>query len=161
MRTRKTSRRPRHPSLRFPHRIGVTLLAWLFLALAADLASPAAIQAAQAPTSSSQQKKPPADDCLLFGTVFDEQGFAMQGAKIEVHRAGEKKVRGRAISDRRGEFGIRVPRGAEYEVRIEARGYEKAGRKIDAKTETRVDFVERLKPLPDAGKKKPAGGKKP
>jgi len=152
MTTRKTSNLPRHPSPCPAHRIGVTLLACLYLALAADLVSGAPLLASPVPTAQTQKKKPPADDFLIFGTLFKEQGFAFPGARIEVRRAGEKKVRGRAISDRRGEFGIRVPRGAEYEVRIEARGFATMNRKVDARTETRQDFVERMKPLPGKNK---------
>ncbi len=108
--------------------------------------------AAASAQGADDKKKKPAEDFLIFGTVFTEQGFALQGAKIEVRRAGEKKVRGRAVSDRRGEFGVRVPEGAEYEVTIEARGFVKDARKVDAKIGQRFDFVARLKPVAGAPK---------
>ncbi len=156
MRTRKTSNPPRHPFPRLRHPICVTLLVCLLLVLAAGPASSVPIS-----RPGQSKPKPPAEDFLIFGTVFSDQGFTVQGAKIEVRRAGEKKVRGRAFSDRRGEFGIRVPLGHEYEVRIEARGYQKAGRKVKAEFAQRFDFVERLKPLDSAPQKKGQGEQKP
>lgn len=152
MRTRKNS--PRHPFPGTPHPIAVTLLVCLLLVLAAGPASSFPVSPADQP-----KHKPPAEDFLIFGTVLSDQGFTVQGAKIEVRRAGEKKVRGRAWSDRRGEFGIRVPLGAEYEIHIEARGFEKAERKIKAEAAQRFDFVEKLKQRAQAEKNK--GGKRP
>jgi len=100
------------------------------------------------------QKKPRlADQFLIFGTVFEESGFLLPGAEIQVRRAGEKKVRWRQTSDRRGEFGVRVPPGAEYELTVKARGFEEQSHKIDARTGNREDLTVRMKPLPE-GKKK-------
>lgn len=100
-----------------------------------------------------QRKGARENDFLLFGTVFTEQGFALPRAEIRVRRAGERKVRGEARSDRRGEFAVRVPRGAEYEVSIAAAGYQEQTRKIDARTGSREDIVFRLQPTP-GGKRK-------
>lgn len=153
---RTTSSRPaRHPTHRITHLICGALLVCILL-LAAFPAPSAPVPGADDP-----KKTKPADDFLIFGTVFTEQGFGLQGAKIAVRLAGEKKVRGRAISDRRGEFGVRVPAGAEYEVTIEARGFTKAGRKVDAKTGQRLDFVARLQMAGKAAAKDAAGEKKP
>jgi hypothetical protein len=108
-----------------------------------------------------KKRRGPADDFLIFGTVFTGQGFALPGARIEVRRSGEKKISGRAVSDRRGEFGIRVPAGAEYDVRIEAKGFARAERKVDGKIGMRFDFVERMEPEAPAAAKNTAGEKKP
>lgn len=57
---------------------------------------------------------------LIFGTVWDEQGHAVYGAKVSIRRAGEKKPRWELYSDRNGEFAQRVPPGeADYLVRLE------------------------------------------
>lgn len=150
MRTMKTTRTsnplPRHPFSPLPHPIFVTLLVCFWLALAANPAPAVPFWKDPAAGADHQQKKAPAEDFLIFGTVLNDQAFAFQGAKIEVRRAGEKKVRWRAMSDRRGEFGIRVPHGAEYDVQIEARGFAKAERKVDGKNGQRFDFVVRLQP---------------
>ena len=76
-------------------------------------------------TVSDEPKKKPrlADQFLIFGTVFQESGFLLAGAEIQVRRAGEKKVRWRQYSDRRGEFAVRVPPGAEYELTVKAKGF--------------------------------------
>jgi hypothetical protein len=100
-----------------------------------------------------QKKTRLADQFLIFGTVFEESGFLLPGAEIQVRRAGEKKVRWRQISDRRGEFAVRVPPGAEYELAVKAKGYEEQSRKIDARTGNREDLIIRMKPLPE-GKKR-------
>lgn len=102
----------------------------------------------------SKKKKPSfADLFLVFGTVFDERGFALPGAEVRVRRAAEKKFRWRQYSDRRGEFGVRVPPGAEYEMNVRAKGYREQTRKIDARASNREDVVLRMQPAPKEKKK--------
>lgn len=134
---------------------------WMPISVAAllmslvGLAPPAGtIQATSgAATHGDQGKKSAhADDFLLFGAVFTEQGFALPGAEIRVRRAGERKTRWEARSDRRGEFAVRVPRGAEYEMSVSAAGYREQRRRVDARTGSREDFVFRL---PSASGRKP------
>ena len=110
--------------------------------------SAAAWAAAPAAGAPGGQKSDPQSQFVLFGTVFTEQGLALPGAAIRVRRAGEKKVRWEARSDRRGEFGVRVPRGAEYEMSVSAAGYQEHTRKIDARAGSREDLVFRLAPAP-------------
>src|SRR5574341_647672 len=99
-----------HPFFRARHLTG-----WLLVA---------ALLAGTAGAGEPQRKKQPlAEQFLAFGTVFDERGFVFPGAEIRVRRSGEKKVRWRAFSDRRGEFGIRFPTGEEYELAVVAKGY--------------------------------------
>lgn len=81
---------------------------------------------------------------VIFGTVFTAQGFALPGAEIRVRRAGEKKVRGEARSDRRGEFGVRVEPGFEYEVEVKAKEFAGETQKVDARTANRAELVFRL-----------------
>lgn len=101
------------------------------------------------------QKKPRlSDQFLIFGTVFEESGFLLPGAEIQVRRAGEKKVRWRQVSDRRGEFAVRVPPGAGYELTVKAKGFEEQSRRIDARTGNREDLIIRMKPLPEGKKTK-------
>jgi len=52
------------------------------------------------PDKEKEKKKAWANQFLLFGTVFTEQGFALPGCEIRVRRAGERKVRWEARSDR-------------------------------------------------------------
>jgi len=90
---------------------------------------------------------------LIFGTVFEERGFALSGAEIAVRRAGKKKTRWRQYSDARGEFAVRVPPGAEYELTVKAKGYAEQTRKVDARKGAREDAVFRMQPAP-GGKKR-------
>jgi hypothetical protein len=71
---------------------------------------------------------------LLKGTVFTEQGFALPEAELRIRRTSEKKVRWSVRTDRRGEFAIRVPKGADYNVSVRARGYQEQTRAVDAKS---------------------------
>lgn len=100
-----------------------------------------------------QKKQRLTDQFLISGTVFEESGFLLPGAEIQVRRAGEKKVRWRQVSDRRGEFAVRVPPGTEYELTVKVKGFEEQSRKIDARTGNRADLTIRMKPLPE-GKKR-------
>ena len=132
------------------HRTVWTMLrvAAIFLALA--LAVPLPSQPSPAGITPSQEKeekeKKKPQPFVLTGTVFRGQGFALAGAEIRVRRAGEKKVRGKARSDRRGEFGIRLPANLEYEVTVEAKGYETETRKFTAQLGAANNFVFRMKP---------------
>jgi hypothetical protein len=83
---------------------------------------------------------------VLTGTVFTEQGFGLPGARISLRRAGQKKVRGKAMADRRGEFGVRLRDAGEYEVTVEAKGYETQARKFSAQLGGATDFVFRMQP---------------
>jgi hypothetical protein len=102
-----------------------------------------------------------AHDFIIFATVLNERGFALFGAQARVRRPGEKKFRWEAVSDHQGELAIRVPPDAEYELTIEARGFQTQTRKIDAKADNRADLTIRME-LPDGasdGKSKRSGGK--
>lgn len=100
------------------------------------------------------QKRPrPCQEFLIFGTVFEESGFLLPGAEIQVRRAGEKKVRSRQTSDRRGEFAACVAPGAEYELTVKAKGFEEQSRKIDARTGNRGDLTIRMKRRPEGRRK--------
>lgn len=120
----------------------------LLVSLLVGLGSTAAGAAAQEKTKEEEF----GSQCLLFGTVFTQQGLSLPGAEIKVRRVREKKFRWEANSDRRGEFGVRVPMGEDYEIAIKAKGYSPMTRTVDAKSTNRVDLVFRLQPA--------AGGKK-
>lgn len=93
-----------------------------------------------------------AHDFVIFASVFTERGFALPGAKVRVRRTDEQKFRWEAISDRRGELGVRVKQGAEYELTIEAHGFQPQTRKVDAREGNREDLTFQMEPL--------AGGKR-
>jgi Carboxypeptidase regulatory-like domain len=106
-----------------------------------------AIPAGFGQAAGQKQTHSHADDFLIFATFFDGQGFALSGAKVRVRRADEKKFRWEAISDRRGELGIRVKQGAEYEVTIEARGFQVQTRHVDAREGKQEELTVRMEPV--------------
>ena len=53
--------------------------------------------------------------CLLYGTVFTNTSYALPDADVKVRRTSKRKPKWDALSDRRGEFAIRVPGGADYD----------------------------------------------
>ena len=129
----------RHPHLPVHHltsvRLLLTLAGLVWLASATLFCAPAAAQHA----SGSH-----AHDFVIFATVFTDQGFALPGARVRVRRTDQKKPKWKAMSDRRGEFAVRVPEGAEYEMSVEASGFKPEIRKIDAREETRADLTIRM-----------------
>jgi hypothetical protein len=92
-------------------------------------------------SSAGQQSNSHAHDFVIFASVFTERGFALPGARVRVRRTDEQRFRWEAISDRRGELGIRVKQGAEYELMIEARGFKPQTRRIDAREGGREDLT--------------------
>jgi hypothetical protein len=120
------------------------------LALACCLAI-ASAPAARAAAQSSSSSKSHARDFLIFATVFNDRGFALPGARVRVRHSDEKKFRWEGMSDSRGELGIRVKQGAEYELTVEARGFKPQTRKIDATDDNRQDLTIQMEQL--------AGGK--
>jgi hypothetical protein len=122
----------------------------LLLSLVIGLAQPF-VAGADEPKTKKQKL---ADQFLIFGTVFEESGFLLRDAEIQVRRAGEKRVRWRQFSDRRGEFAVRVPPGSEYELTVKAKGFETHSRKIDARAGKGEDLAIRLKSAVADGRKK-------
>ena len=75
-------------------------------------------------------------DYLIRGTVFTDKALAFPGVQLRIRRAGEKKFRWEDNTSSRGEFAIRVPQGAEYEMVVHAKGFTDQARTIDARTGT-------------------------
>ena len=152
MTTRKTKKRTsdrlfeifRHPLPPFGHLTSMSLIISL-LALVWSAGAVSVPAAAQPQTGSH------AHDFVIFATVFTDRGFALPGARVRVRRVDERKFRWQAMSDHRGELGIRVKQGAEYELTIDARGFKPQTRKIDAREGDREDLTLQMEQL--------AGGK--
>ena len=103
---------------------------------------PAPPQQAAPSTESSSKQSPSnsshADDFLVRGTVFTQEGFALPGAELRIRRASEKKFRWDAASNSRGEFAVRVKMGADYEVVVRAKGYQEQSLAVNAASGERV-----------------------
>jgi hypothetical protein len=106
--------------------------------LAGTAAGAFVIAAAEAPP---QHHKPSPNDCLLYVTVFTEDGHLLPGADAEVHPVGKKKPNWEATSDGRGEFAIRVPPDSDYEIDVKAKGFVAQTRTVTAQTGDRQDLV--------------------
>jgi hypothetical protein len=133
----------RHPLPPFGHPNSRPMLpfAMLILVLAVVFSAPAAA------TDDQKQTGSHAHDFVIFASVFTEQGFALPGTKVRVRRADEQKFRWEAMSDRRGELGVRVKQGAEYELTIEIRGFKSQTRKIDAREGNQENLTFQMEPL--------------
>jgi hypothetical protein len=75
-------------------------------------------------SSAAEPKEDPRKPyALIFGTVWGPDSRPVQGVKIKVRRAQEKKARWEMYSDRRGEFAVRLPAGKqEYVVWADVKG---------------------------------------
>ncbi len=99
----------------------------------------------QQPAGKKHRKQIHENDFLIKGTVFNPQGMSLPGAELRIRRSGEKNFHRQAPTDRRGEFAIWVPLGADYELVVRARGFEEQTRAVDAKTGARQeDMVFRM-----------------
>jgi hypothetical protein len=141
----------RHPLSPFGHLI-IVRLTIAFAALVCLAGAAFAVEPAGGAQNASGSH---AHDFVIFATVFNGQGFALPGARARVRRSEEKKFRWETGSDHQGELAFRVPRGAEYELTIEARGFKTQTRKIDTRVDNRADLTIRMEPQTEAG----TGGK--
>jgi hypothetical protein len=116
----------------------------------ATVASPPRVAAPAKPQS---KKYSHANDFLIRGTVFNGKALAFPDVELRVRRSGEKKFRWQSFTNSRGEFAIRVPQGAEYEMVVRTRGFQDQTRLIDARNGTSEEStVFRMEPA--AGEKK-------
>jgi hypothetical protein len=117
----------------------------------ATTATPTGTAAAQ-PAKSGKQKYNHANDFLIRGSVFTDKARAFPGVKLRIRRSGEQKFRWEDYTNSRGEFAMRVPQGAEYEMVVHAKGFVDQTKVVDAKSgiaDTTLAF-----------QLQPAGGKK-
>ena len=113
------------------------------LALVLWLTIPAARQA-----QASGKKKPKvAAEAILFGSVFQENGFLLRGARVVVWNAEQPKERKEALTDMQGEFAVRVPAGkARYTVEVSAKGFAAGQKTVEIEADERVDLSFQLAP---------------
>lgn len=105
-------------------------------------------QQSSSSTSSSKSKHSHASDFLIRGTVFTDKALAFPGVELRIRRTGEKKFRWQDSSSSRGEFAIRVPQGAEYEMVAHAKGFTDQAKTIDARnTTSENNVVFRMEPV--------------
>jgi len=109
-----------------------------------------AVFAATALAAGGTDKKAQTPFALIFGTVFQESGFSLPGARIEIVPAGglqgaRKFKKLEAVSDSRGEFAFRVPVDEmTYKLTVRAAGHVPQEKTTQVAGEVRVDVFFRL-----------------
>jgi hypothetical protein len=101
--------------------------------VAAQQANPVSQPQSSSSAQSGTQKYSHANDFLIRGTVFTDKALAFPGVQLRIRRAGEKKFRWEDSTNSRGEFAIRVPQGAQYEMVVHPKGFAEQARTIDAR----------------------------
>jgi hypothetical protein len=95
--------------------------------------SSAGAQDSAAKTDKAGKKKyGHANDFLIRGTVFNERALSFPGVELRLRSAGQKKYRWQTYTNSRGEFAVRVPQGAKYEILVHVKGFADEMRTIDA-----------------------------
>ena len=79
------------------------------------------------------KKNSHANDFLIRGTVFNDKALSFPGVELRIRQAGEKKYRWGTYTNSRGEFAVRVPQGADYEMLVRAKGFSDQTRTVAAK----------------------------
>jgi len=132
-------------------RSAITLTVFLGLALLARAGQqppdPPQQQSSTPAGSSSSKSKPHyshANDFLVRGTVYNEKALSFPGAQLRIRRSGEKKFRWESYTNSRGEFAMRVPQGADYELVVHVKGYVDQARPINAKEGNDGSFIFRM-----------------
>jgi hypothetical protein len=106
------------------------------------------------PSAWPAEKNKDDSHALLMGSVFTADGLSLPGIKVSVKRKDDKKPRWRAVSDRRGEFALRLPAGTEtYEVTAGSKGFESQTKTVEFRGSERVDVFFRLARKDDAEEK--------
>jgi hypothetical protein len=127
--------------MRLPRRIHFFGAAVLPLVLATV---PTTMQPASPPSFPSAQesggkanrpakKNSHANDFLIRGTVFNDKALSFPGVELRIRQAGQEKYRWETYTNSRGEFAVRVPQGADYELLAHAKGFSDQTRTVDAK----------------------------
>jgi curli biogenesis system outer membrane secretion channel CsgG len=129
----------------------------LFAALPGSLAAgPQELSSSQqAPLAAPKQKRySHANDFLMRGTVFNEKTLALPGAELRIRRISEKKFRWETMTNSRGEFAVRVPQGANYELVLRAKGFAEQKKTVDARSGGNEERMVFRMELPANGKSK-------
>lgn len=85
---------------------------------------------------------------VLFGSVFQENGFSLRGARVIVTNIDQPKDRRETATDVQGEFAVRVPAGkAKYSVEVSAPGFAPEKKSVEVTGDERIDLTFRLAPL--------------
>jgi Carboxypeptidase regulatory-like domain len=111
-------------------------------------ASPKAATNASSPSKPGKHNTSRANDFLIVGTVFTPQGLSFPDVRLRLRRSGEKKFRLETYTNSRGDFAVRVPRGAAYEILVQSKGFADQTRTVNTEiSDTQDRVVFRMEPL--------------
>jgi Carboxypeptidase regulatory-like domain len=116
--------------------ISITATASIFsspLAGQEPAATPQSKSASPESSSTSKAKHGHANDLLIRGTVFNEHGLSIEGVQLQIQRADAKKPHWETRTNFRGEFAVRVPPGADYQIAAEIKGFAKQSQAVHGK----------------------------
>ena len=89
--------------------------------------------AAPESSSTTKGKHSHANELLIRGTVFNERGLSMHGVKLRTQRANAKKPHWETYTNFRGEFAVRVPKGSDYQIAAEMKGFATQSQAVNGK----------------------------
>ena len=105
------------------------------------------VLAALGAQAAEKKKSKTAPQAVLFGSVFQENGFLVRGARVVVWNVERPKERKETTSDVQGEFSLRVPVGkGKYTVEVSATGLASEQKTVEIVGDERIDLTFRLAP---------------
>jgi hypothetical protein len=84
-------------------------------------------------SSTTKGKRSHANELLIRGTVFNEHGLSMHGVKVRTQRANAKRPQWETYTNFRGEFAVRVPKGSDYQIAAEMKGFATQSQAVNGK----------------------------
>jgi hypothetical protein len=110
--------------------------------------APAAPARDESSTAKNPKKYSHANDFLIRGSVFNDKALSFPGVQLRIKRSGEKKFHWETVTNSRGDFALRVPQGAKYEIVVHVKGFADQTRAIDAQgAGGEQSYTFRLQPL--------------
>ena len=114
-------------------------------ALAAVLLAVASLPGAQ---KNDKKKTRTIQQALLYGSVFQESGFSLRGARVMAFNTERPNIRKETVTDVQGEFAVRFPAGkARYTIEVSAEGFTSEKKTVEVAGDERVDLTFRLSPV--------------
>ena len=84
---------------------------------------------------------------VLAGTVFQESGFLLRGARVVVSSVDRPKGKKEVATDLQGEFAVRVPAGkGRYTIEVSAPGFVSGSKTVEVSGDERLELTFRLAP---------------
>jgi hypothetical protein len=97
-----------------------------------------------------QKRRQPPAYAVVSGSVFQESGFLLRGARVLVTNTARPKDRKETVTDMQGEFAVRLPAGqATYAVEVSAKGFVPERKEVQITADERISLTFRLALAPE------------